>query len=167
MEAAVLGLGVTVSQSLISRAVYNLYDTLGNSVHPVVKNVLEELDIAAHLEVVEVMVKEIPENTTESVKICMKNIEKVLNNIQQLLVDINNETAYHNTKWFAHWRTCNLEDKLEALKKYKAILDQRIDLLTKVLAVSATRQPFVGKAIQMNPLDFPSKPESTVEFTLM
>jgi len=174
MEAAVLAVGVTVYQGFVSRAVYNLYDTLGSSIqHPIVRSILEELDIAVHLEVVEALIKEIPENSSEAVKICLKNIEQVLNKIQELLVNINTETAYHNTKWFAHWRTCNLDNQLNALKKQKGILDQRVDLLTKVLAVhKGTTIPGSSIVTFASPSDAQPSPQedskrNTVEFTLM
>jgi len=175
MEAAVFAVGVTVYQGFVSRAVYNLYDTLGQSIqHPVIRSVLEELDIAVHLEVIEALIKEIPNNSSEAVKICLKNIEQVLNKIQELIININNETAYHNTKWFAHWRTCNLDGQLDALKKQKSILDQRIDLLTKVLAVHKGTTNGGSMTVAVGTLEVPpplvpnqGSKQNTVEFTMM
>jgi hypothetical protein len=110
MEAAALTIGATVYQGFVSRAVYNLYDTLGSSIkHPAIQNVLAEvtlctfpsyqqLDIAVHLDVIEALMKEIPDNSSEAVKICLTNIEHVIMKIQEVLVDVTTQTAHHNTK---------------------------------------------------------------------
>eukprot|EP01118_Nematostelium_gracile_P019938 TRINITY_DN946_c0_g1_i2.p1 TRINITY_DN946_c0_g1~~TRINITY_DN946_c0_g1_i2.p1 ORF type:complete len:184 (+),score=24.68 TRINITY_DN946_c0_g1_i2:69-620(+) len=151
METVVIGLGVSVYHGFVSKAIGNLYDSVRGSIeHPAVKNVLEDLDIFATLSVVEALLKDISEDN-ETIRICCKNLESVIVSMQEILVDINNETALHkakvkfpefihsncvlNLKWFANWRAIPLDHQLSQLRKKKALLDQRIDLLTKVLTI--------------------------------
>eukprot|EP01118_Nematostelium_gracile_P019937 TRINITY_DN946_c0_g1_i1.p1 TRINITY_DN946_c0_g1~~TRINITY_DN946_c0_g1_i1.p1 ORF type:complete len:168 (+),score=24.32 TRINITY_DN946_c0_g1_i1:69-572(+) len=135
METVVIGLGVSVYHGFVSKAIGNLYDSVRGSIeHPAVKNVLEDLDIFATLSVVEALLKDISEDN-ETIRICCKNLESVIVSMQEILVDINNETALHKAKWFANWRAIPLDHQLSQLRKKKALLDQRIDLLTKVLTI--------------------------------
>jgi hypothetical protein len=96
-----------------------------------------QLDIEVVLSVVEALVREIPdeEANSEATSLCIKNIERVIVKIQEQLLEIHSETAYHKTKYFNGYRTLNLEKNLVQLRAQKKILDQRIDLLMKVLAV--------------------------------
>mmetsp|Transcript_21773 Transcript_21773/g.30458 ORF Transcript_21773/g.30458 Transcript_21773/m.30458 type:complete len:203 (-) Transcript_21773:73-681(-) len=123
-------------KTLIAESLYKLYETLHNmETYDTVQSTLEELDVQVTLQVIEAVVKEIPDTSSEAVAICIKNIESCIKKIETILAGINKQVSYHNTKWFSSWRPLQLDLDLAQLKKQKTVLDQRVDLLMKVLAI--------------------------------
>jgi len=100
-----------------------------------VQSTLDELDLQVVLEIIEALVKEIPENSSEAVSLCIKNIERCITKIHTLLQEINKEITYHKTKWFSSWRSLHVDNSLNQLRRQKGVLDHRIDLLMKVMAI--------------------------------
>jgi hypothetical protein len=49
--------------------------------------------------------------------------------IQNTLDKIKQEISYHNTKYFSYWRTLNINDMIESIKKNLDLIYNRILLL--------------------------------------
>jgi hypothetical protein len=108
--------------------------------HPVVSNVLEDLDIHASLDIVNAILKETPDNYEKhvSLHICIHHINDIIGKIQNLLKSINDEINNHQNKYFHYWRTPTYHNDINKLKKNKKILDERVDMFIKVLQIPKT-----------------------------
>jgi hypothetical protein len=143
MEAAVLAsagnLAHIIGASLMSHSIHQLFNVLQHlDSEEYISTQLEELDIVALLQTVEALVKDISEETCftdAAVGIALKNIIEIIDKIHQLLLNITEERNAHQQRWFAAWRTPQYTAKLEKLGVYKGILDDRVDLLIKILSI--------------------------------
>jgi hypothetical protein len=112
------------------------------------------------------------------VSLCIKNIEKGIHKIQELLTELINQVDQHKHLWFANWRRLDVHENLEKLATYKKILHERVDLLVKVLAVQKyslsidpqiiyfrSGQSKVVKKAQIEPKEDLS--QSTADFTVI
>lgn len=99
-----------------------------------VKEVLEEYDLIAKLEVIEAMTKNINDER-EFVKLSLEHLSSILKRIHCTLNDINSIIEYHNTKWFNSWRPLNYDDKLNELKKSITLLDKRYHMFINMMKI--------------------------------
>ncbi len=107
--------------------------------------VLEELDVYAALETGKALVATIRkkddtdddwvvENPADVTQVCIANLVSAMELLQTDLNVIHKVTVAHNTKWFAQWRTLDVQAHIAALKKHKRLFDMRFKMLLDVVA---------------------------------
>jgi len=109
--------------------------------HLQVKTVLQRLDIHATLRVLGALVEELdtipPRSAAFEALMALKaGVECIQTDLESLKLEMN----YHESKWFQSYRTPNYEDHLAALERHKDVMDRRLDLLVKVLAIPPAMQ---------------------------
>ena len=112
---------------------------------PEITNCYEDMDIHANLEVVNALMEEIKnyEESDKSIKVCLKNLHEIVEKIFCEMKEINDIVAYHKTKYFNNLRSVDLTINLNKVKKYKKIMDKRLELLLNILSVK--KNEFVVK----------------------
>eukprot|EP01104_Vermistella_antarctica_P008906 TRINITY_DN226_c4_g1_i2.p1 TRINITY_DN226_c4_g1~~TRINITY_DN226_c4_g1_i2.p1 ORF type:complete len:205 (-),score=64.12 TRINITY_DN226_c4_g1_i2:34-648(-) len=142
----------SVGSDILGLAVGDAVSALNDSMtHPTAAAVLEEIDLYAVLETVEALVAELPRfdeeqeeeedgvETTEkharrsTLHVCLQNVRDIIEKIRHQLELINAERFYHQSRWLADWRSPHFAPYLSALRRYKKILDSRVDMLMKVM----------------------------------
>eukprot|EP01098_Paradermamoeba_levis_P009888 TRINITY_DN4139_c0_g1_i1.p1 TRINITY_DN4139_c0_g1~~TRINITY_DN4139_c0_g1_i1.p1 ORF type:complete len:232 (+),score=81.23 TRINITY_DN4139_c0_g1_i1:56-697(+) len=93
--------------------------------------------------------KEIKEIDNSPVTICLKNLLSIVEQIRTEMEKINQEIEFHNTRWLANWREPNYSKQIENLRKYKKVLDSRLDMLIKILSISKTTTSNAGNDRQV------------------
>ena len=108
-------------------------------------SVLEELDVYAALETGKALIATIQkkddmdedwvvENPRDVTQVCIANLVSAMDLLQADLSVIEKVTAAHNSKWFAQWRTLDIQAHVGALKKHKRLFDMRFKMLLDVVA---------------------------------
>eukprot|EP01098_Paradermamoeba_levis_P002951 TRINITY_DN1392_c0_g7_i1.p1 TRINITY_DN1392_c0_g7~~TRINITY_DN1392_c0_g7_i1.p1 ORF type:complete len:276 (+),score=125.57 TRINITY_DN1392_c0_g7_i1:312-1139(+) len=149
MNLVVLAAGTALGHGLLSEATKDVITELYKKVrglvsHPEVHKVFEELDLEAQLEVVESLLVEMGkfEYENSAISLAFTNVYQSLNKIKGILNQIHEEIElHHQTKWFASWRTPNYESLLSKLKKTKKIMDERVEILIKLILITPRRSP--------------------------
>ena len=98
----------------------------------VTKNKLEELDLEVKIEIIQSFIKNLDNINNETLQICLKNINVIIEKIGKELQQIKDIKEEHKNKWFSDYRVPNYEDNFLNLQKYTNIFNQRIDLLFKI-----------------------------------
>ena len=96
------------------------------------KNKLEELDLEVKIEIIQSYIKNLDNIDNETLQICLKNINIIIEKISKELKQIEEIKAEHQNKWFANYRVPNYENIFINLQKYTNIFNQRLDLLFKI-----------------------------------
>jgi len=134
METAVLSV---LGKGLITRAIGDLYSFMKDSTYTEhLESVMKDLDIKAELDVMEAMLEDLSDaKLCKTVDIAAKQVQECINSILTEFKAIEAELEYHNSRYFAAWRTPNYEQNILNLRKYKEILEKRRELLISVLSV--------------------------------
>ena len=139
-------LATIVSSNVVNNIITNLITTIyggtlflrygrdNNSMIEKYKNEIEEMDIAIKLEIIQNkltsqcgMDKENEKNEkNKSVQIL--GLLELIFKIKSIMENINYEIEKHNNKWFSSYRSVNISNKLNDLRHYVKILDNRIQL---------------------------------------
>ena len=69
------------------------------------------------------------DNRSDNFVLLYNNINNICMEIQNTLDKIKQEISYHNTKYFSYWRTLNINDMIESIKKNLDLIYNRILLL--------------------------------------
>ena len=69
------------------------------------------------------------DNKSDNFVLLYNNINNICMEIQNTLDKIKQEISYHNTKYFSYWRTLNISDMIESIKKNLDLIYNRILLL--------------------------------------
>jgi hypothetical protein len=69
------------------------------------------------------------DNKSDNFVLLYNNINNICMEIQNTLDKIKQEISYHNTKYFSYWRTLNINDMIESIKKNLDLIYNRILLL--------------------------------------
>ena len=106
---------------------------------PGVQGIIDELnkiDLEHMVSVIEELVKENNiEGIKESVKKALLGVNKILENIHNELNSIKEAIDYHQTKYFANYRSFDCKTSINKIKKHKEILDQRYNILIDLLKI--------------------------------
>ena len=100
------------------------------------KKDLENIDLENKIIIINQFIEEIEntKNIKESIKSSIKSVHDILDKINIELESIKEDIEYHQTKYFNSWRTLCCDNKIENLKTHDSILNNRFDLLVKLLS---------------------------------
>jgi len=90
------------------------------------KNELEYLDIDFKLKYIK---KWLDKNNSDETNIIYDGILEVVSKLNDQIENINDKIIKHNNKWFNNWRSINLDNEIEYIKKYTNILNERLKLI--------------------------------------
>jgi len=102
------------------------------------KEILEKLDINTKLDIIHTFIIDIHNNNklfNDTLNKSFKYLEESLKTIELNIECINNELEIHSSKWFSRWRTSNCLNLLDKLISNVKILDNRFDLLIKLIKI--------------------------------
>ena len=102
------------------------------------KEILEKLDINTKLDIIHTFIIDIHNNNklfNDTLNKSFKYLEESLKTIELNIECINNELELHSNKWFSRWRTSNCLNLLDKLISNVKILDNRFDLLIKLIKI--------------------------------
>ena len=112
--------------------IYNGLSELRKYNHYNFDQLIEQLDIETKIKIIDAYIKQIDEDSSESIKICIESIIKIIKKMNQEIKDINKEIDDHTHKWFHSFRSPHIKDKINNLINHSLIFDKRIDLLLKL-----------------------------------
>lgn len=100
---------------------------------------LEDLDIYTCVKIIHSMMNFIEKKeNNEIIKICIDELHKIVDKIDKELSIIKDLILLHKEKWFNSIRTPDYYNNVENVKKYKKILDKRLELFMNVLRINLT-----------------------------
>ena len=105
------------------------------------ERVEKQLDLLETIKIYDLLIKEILEKNkdliqdSETLKESVHSIIEVLDVLNKLLKQIDTKVQEHKLKWFGYFRSLNFSFELEELKVQKHILDNRFDILQKVIKI--------------------------------
>ena len=119
------------------QSIHGIYSYLINSTHTNITDFLEQIDIKEKIVILEVLLEEFKnKDNKKSVKIAVGSIGHCIQDINKNMTELKERIEYHNTVYFNYWRTMYCDDLIEKIKKNNLLLDQRIDLLTKIYNIN-------------------------------
>lgn len=147
MEAVIGTIGIVTIGSIVnsvttvSSSIYTLANSIkvGKHLHDKdINNILVNSDIINTIKLLQAVISEIPEYYINSISVIMalKNVQEIIENIEDELKDIHNKTNYNNNLYLmSNWRSYDYKDNLESIHNKIKILDKRRDNLFKILEV--------------------------------
>ena len=121
-----------------TKNIYNGIDKILLNDNLQFKELLEDLDITIKLDIINTFILDIHSNNNifnEYVSKTFKYLEEILKIIEMEIENINNEIIKHNEKWFSKFRSSNSSYMLQKLVKHIKILDDRFELLMKLIKI--------------------------------
>ena len=99
------------------------------------KNTIEKIDLNTKLNVIENFMNIIPKEyeNIKCVSTSLNSLHEIVVKIHDELGKINNIIEEHKQKYFHYWRTPIYQIELDNIKKYKLILDERFEILLKLI----------------------------------
>ena len=103
--------------------------------HPDIKNTTDKIDLYNKLMVIDNFMKMIPNNleNNKCISTSLKGIHDIILQIQNELELINNIIETHSQKYFYYFRKHDYYIQLDNIVNYKKILDERFDILLKLI----------------------------------
>ena len=143
MNALILqGVSLAGSQ-IISKLITETYKLIQENDDPRVKNVLEEIDLEADLQIIQALVDEIEiderqEGTLDVVDVALQNVNIMVSIITSELESINHKTIRHRSKSIINAKPA-IKSNLDQLIQHKTILDKRVDKLIQLIQLKRFR----------------------------
>ena len=101
------------------------------------EHMYEDTDIKATLSTLESLVKEISDyNSTQSLNVALNNLNTIIIEIHDLLYAIETKNKNHKEKYLNKFRSLNLYNDIEIIKRRNNILEKRLNLLIKILQIN-------------------------------
>lgn len=75
-------------------------------------------------------------SSTDVIEVCLRNLHLILEEITATMKEVTTELDLHETRYFASYRTPNIQQLLQKLKSQSGILEKRLDMLIKCMSVS-------------------------------
>lgn len=100
--------------------------------------VLEKLDINTKLDLINSFINEASDTQklfSDTINKALCYINKILKTIENEIKNINLEITNHQTKWFSRFRVSNCNIMIENLVNHIKILDERFNLLIKLIKI--------------------------------
>ena len=100
--------------------------------------VLEKLDINTKLDLINTFINEANDNQklfSETINKALCYINKILKTIENEIKNINLEITEHDKKWLSKFRVSNCNSMIENLINHIKILDERFNLLIKLIKI--------------------------------
>jgi len=103
--------------------------------HPDIKKTTDKIDLYNKLIIIDNFMKTIPNSLedNECISSTLKSIHDIILQIQNELELINNIIETHPQKYFYYFRKHDYYIQLENIINYKKILDERFDMLLKLI----------------------------------
>ena len=121
-----------------TKNIYNGIDKILLNDNVQFKKILDDLDITIKLDIIHTFILELHNDTklfNETVTKTFKYLEEILKIIEQEIENISSELIQHNEKWFSRLRFSNCQGMLDKLIKHINILDNRFELLIKLIKI--------------------------------
>lgn len=129
-----------ISELIGKEVIVETYHGINSSLYSIqsfnmenVNNVLEKLDIAKKIELINTLFDERKNETEKSIVLALNNLHDIAEKIQKELEEIKNDIEYTKNIYFSYFRSKPYFDKLKKLEKHSAILDSRLDLYLKLI----------------------------------
>lgn len=102
-----------------------------------IKKDLDEFDLENKITIINKFIEEIEnkKNIKESIKYSIISLHDVLEKINNEINKIKEDIEYHQTKYLNSWRSLDCSNKLEIIEKNNKLLDNRFEMLVKLLSV--------------------------------
>ena len=100
------------------------------------KSILENLDIINKIEIINDLLKNYDNITDKSIEKCVKSVIDIIHKINNEINEIKVLIEQHEEKWFYKWRSNPYSRKIENLINHSKIMDNRLDLLIKIINLS-------------------------------
>ena len=141
IEPLIISSSFLLGKDLVTKAISNTSNNIFTEINGlmadgdfVFKSLLEDLDINSKLDIVNSFVNEIePQNHNDTIKKALKYLHEILEKINLEIENIKKEIETHKQKYFYYLRSPNYKDTLEKLKLHIKILDDRFNLLIKLI----------------------------------
>ena len=103
--------------------------------HPDIKNTTDKIDLHNKLMIIDNFMKIIPNSLEENkcISSCLNSIHDIIMQIQNELAVINKIIESHSEKYFYYFRKHDYYEQLDNIVNYKKILDERFDILLKLI----------------------------------
>ena len=120
-----------------SKGIFGLLSGINEFNIPYINQLLEDLDIMKTIELVESLFHERTKNEhiiqlTQSQILAFNNLHEINIKIQNELELIKKKIEESKDYWFKYFRTAPYHENLDNLKRYKKILDSRLDIVLKL-----------------------------------
>ena len=126
-------LDIPTAIKIISSSVTTIYGivdsvTKSKSMHLTDLNeFLIKCDLKANLNVYTSLIKELGETNSETVTLCIHNIQDTIKALELEMLDINRKTKYNDSLYFGvSWRSYSFHNNIKRLSDFIDILDKRI-----------------------------------------
>lgn len=94
--------------------------------------VLENLDIAKKIEIVNSLFEDNQRETDKTIVLALNNLHEITEKIKNELEEIKIDLDYSKTIYFSYLRSKPYFEKLKKLERHSKILDSRLDLFLKL-----------------------------------
>ena len=103
--------------------------------HPDIKNTTDKIDLHNKLMIIDNFMKIIPNSLekNECILSSLNSIHDIIMQIQNELAIINKTIETHSEKYFYYFRKHDYYEQLDNIVNYKKILDERFDILLKLI----------------------------------
>ena len=147
METIVSVISLTAITSVlnsISTLSVNIYSLMNNIklnktlYNTEIANILSKTDIETTIQLLEVIISEIPEYylKSTSVLLALKNLRNIIADIEEDLTSIHNKLCYNKSLYImSNWRSYDFKDDIISLQNKIDILEKRRENLFKTLEV--------------------------------
>ncbi len=136
-----ISLATNLSHTVIKSSVQSSFDLIKNFVsyhYTPIKEVIDEFDLIAKLEIIEAVMKDIENekiNDKQSIIKSLDNLRLIVENIHNLLKKIDNIIKDHEQKYFSKWRSLYYENEILELKRNIRLMDLRYNMFLEILKV--------------------------------
>ena len=119
------------------KGIFGLLSGISEFDIPYINTIFEDLDIMKTIELVESLFKEKTESQnmimlTDTQILALNNLHDISTKIKKELELIKNGIEESKNYWFKFFRSAPYHQNLENLKRYKRILDSRLDIALKI-----------------------------------
>ena len=120
-----------------SKGIFGLLSGISEFDIPYINTIFEDLDIMKTIELVESLFKEKTESQnmimlTDTQILAINNLHDISTKIKKELELIKSGIQESKNYWFKFFRTAPYHQNLENLKRYKRILDSRLNIALKI-----------------------------------
>jgi hypothetical protein len=145
METAIIQGTSVLAQGLLTNLISDLYAKIKNSKKNAhISKIVEELDLKVDMEITEALLRDIKNLEKEKyhvVQVCVQHIYEVINLIKEEFDNmnlklLNQHYQYNSNNWLIQWSILpSYESNKSNLKRYKDLLNKRVDTLIKILSI--------------------------------
>ena len=124
--------------SIIAEKLYSsiTYIVTNDNEDILLTNFIKEIDLISTIKIIQKFINEIEinENTSQTINLCIAELHDILKEIETEFNNIETKITYNNSLYLLkNIRSCKFTNTIKRLATYKKILDNRIDLLLKIL----------------------------------